>query len=176
MTIRGLVAIALALMSVSVRADAQGVAERDLKAAFLLNFVKFTEWPSLPETSVTVCVVGDAALASALVTTAHAAESGRQVSVATLAADAPFGACRVLFIGESGTPPLPAIFEQAATLRVLTVSDRPRFAESGGAIGLYRDGGRMRFAVNVDAVQRARLRLSSRLLGLATIVRERHAQ
>jgi hypothetical protein len=34
----------------------------------------------------------------------------------------------------------------------------------------------MKFAINVDAVQRARIRLSSRLLGLAKIVRDGHAQ
>jgi hypothetical protein len=43
-------------------------------------------------------------------------------------------------------------------------------------IELFVDGGHMRFAVNVDSVQRAGLHLSSRLLGLARIVRSSHAQ
>jgi hypothetical protein len=33
----------------------------------------------------------------------------------------------------------------------------------------------MRFAINVDAAQRCRLRISSRLLSLAKIVKEDHA-
>jgi hypothetical protein len=62
------------------------------------------------------------------------------------------------------------------TLPVLTVSDRKGFAESGGIIELYVDGGRVRFAINVDAVERSGLRLSSRLLGLAKVIRDPHVQ
>ena len=44
-------------------------------------------------------------------------------------------------------------------------------------IGLFIEDGRMRFAINPDAAQRAGLRLSSRLLSLAKIVKEgRHGQ
>jgi hypothetical protein len=55
---------------------------------------------------------------------------------------------------------------------VLTVSDAARFAETGGMVELFVEGDRMRFAVNVDALQRARVRLSSRMLGLAKIVKD----
>ena len=47
---------------------------------------------------------------------------------------------------------------------------------SFGTDHVFVDGGHMRFAVNVDSVQRAGLHLSSRLLGLAKIVRSAHAQ
>lgn len=52
----------------------------------------------------------------------------------------------------------------------LSVSDATGFARTGGIIEFYVDSGRMRFAINVDAAQRSGLRLSSRLLGLATII------
>ena len=42
----------------------------------------------------------------------------------------------------------------------------------GGVANLFIEGGRMRFAVNVDALQRSKLRLSSRLLSLAKIVKD----
>ena len=54
---------------------------------------------------------------------------------------------------------------------VLTVSDGNGFAAAGGIIELYVDKGRMRFAINLDAVEQSGLNLSSRLLGLARIVR-----
>ncbi len=55
---------------------------------------------------------------------------------------------------------------------MLTVSDATRFADTGGMVELFVEGGRMRFAVNVDALQRARIQLSSRVLALAKIVRD----
>ena len=56
-------------------------------------------------------------------------------------------------------------------LPVLTVSDGKGFSQSGGIIELYIDDGRIRFAINVDAADHAGVHLSSRLLGLAKIVR-----
>ena len=60
---------------------------------------------------------------------------------------------------------------------ILTVGDGEDFARGGGVIGLFIEDGRMRFAINSDAAQRAGLRLSSKLLSLAKIVKEgRHGQ
>ena len=50
------------------------------------------------------------------------------------------------------------------------------FAQAGGMIELYVEGGRMRFAINMDAAERSGLRLSSRLLGLAKVIRTGHVQ
>ena len=55
---------------------------------------------------------------------------------------------------------------------VFTVSDAARFAQTGGMVELFVENGRMRFAVNVDALERAHVRLSSRVLALAKIVRD----
>ena len=70
----------------------------------------------------------------------------------------------------------PAGLDGIKTLPVLTVSDRRGFSEWGGIIEMYIESGRMRFAVNVDAAEHSGLRLSSRLLGLAKVIRNGHAQ
>jgi hypothetical protein len=51
-----------------------------------------------------------------------------------------------------------------------------RVANLTGIIELYVEGGRMRFAINVDAVERSGLCISSRLLGLAKVIRNDHVQ
>jgi hypothetical protein len=61
--------------------------------------------------------------------------------------------------------------EAIRALPVLTVSDGKDFSQAAGIIELYVEGGRMRFAINLDAADRSGLRLSSRLLGLAKIIR-----
>jgi hypothetical protein len=55
---------------------------------------------------------------------------------------------------------------------VFTVSDADKFAQSGGVAQLIVENDRMRFAINRDAAQRARLLLSSKLLTLATLVKD----
>ena len=57
---------------------------------------------------------------------------------------------------------------------VLIIGDSPEFARSGGIIGLENVENRVRFRVNLDAAQRSGLRLSSRILDLATSVHSEH--
>src|ERR1700687_854921 len=68
------------------------------------------------------------------------------------------------------------MLDSVRLLPILTVSDGSGFAQTSGMIELFVEGGHMRFAVNVDSVERSGLHLSSRLLGLAKIVGSAHAQ
>ena len=67
------------------------------------------------------------------------------------------------------------IIDGLRNVPVLTVSVQHRFAQTGGIAGMYVQDGKMRFAINVEAAQRARVHLSSRLLSLATLVKDDHA-
>ena len=145
-----------------------------VKAAFLYNFAKFAEWPTLaPGAPIIVCVVGDDAIATALVHTTrgkniseHPFEIWRPEESAT------WRTCNLLFVAEAERQRSAARLHAIRTLPVLTVSDGRGFSRAGGIIELYVEGGRMRFAINVDAAERSRVRLSSRLLGLAKVVRD----
>jgi hypothetical protein len=66
------------------------------------------------------------------------------------------------------------IVDELKSAPVLTVSDGEVFATNGGIAGLFVEQGKMRFAINVEAAQHARVRISSRLLSLAKIVKDRH--
>ncbi len=148
-----------------------------VKAAFLYNFAKFAEWPALtPHTPIVFCVVGDDHMADVLADTVRGQTIGAHpLTVSRPDSVAGWRACQVLFLGESETNRA----EKALTIKqlpVLTVSDGEGFALSGGMIALYVDSGRIRFAINVDAAEHAGLRLSSRLLGLAKVVRNDDAK
>ena len=55
---------------------------------------------------------------------------------------------------------------------ILTVGDSEEFAREGGIVGFYRQRRRIRFAVNLDAIGRTELKVSSKLLQLASVLRE----
>jgi hypothetical protein len=54
----------------------------------------------------------------------------------------------------------------------LTVGEANGFAQRGGIINLMREENRLRFEVNVTAAAQTRLKISSKLLVLAKIVKE----
>jgi len=149
-----------------------------LKAAFIYNFAKFAEWPALaPGATILVCIVGDDAVATTLLETVrgknisgHAIEVSRRQDIAT------WHACHLLFIADAQRHQSADGLNGISKLPVLTVSDGKGFAQAGGVIELIVDAGRMRFAINVDAVERSGIHISSRLLGLANVVRSSHVQ
>ena len=50
---------------------------------------------------------------------------------------------------------------------VLTVGDVEEFNSLGGMVRLLIENGKMRFAINLQAAEQARLKLSAKLLSLA---------
>jgi len=146
-------------------------------AAFLYNFARFTEWPKLPAGATLVaCVVGSDEVAKALTGIAQGkAIAGHGLSVQRPTDSATWGDCHMLYVGDGFTSRSGAGLAGIRRLPVLTTSDEKGFSRSGGIAEFYLDGAQMRFVINLDAAERAGLRLSSRLLGLATVIRDRDA-
>jgi hypothetical protein len=157
-------------------AQGQNAAAPDLQAAFLLNFIKFVEWPNRPSSqSIVICISGDDRLSLALKDASAVQPADRQIEVIRMTGSRPVRDCHVLFIAAAELRRDRTVLNATKGSPVLTVSDGSGFAEAGGVIGLFAEGGRMKFAVNIDSANDARLRLSSRLLSLAKIVRGEHA-
>ena len=174
---RFLLATAVVVSLASIAASAQGAPEAVLQAAFLYNFAKFTVWPAedAPAGPLRMCVLGTAAVADALDSTVKGRPiDGREVAVVR-AKSGELRQCHLLYAAGLDAKRSQQVIDEVKGAPVLTVSDRDQFAEGGGIASLFVEGGKMRFAINVEAAQRARLRISSRLLGLAKIVKDERA-
>lgn len=147
-------------------------------AAFLYNFARFTEWPHLPGgAAIVACVVGNDEIAEALTGIVRGKNIGGHALTVVRSTDgATWGDCQMLFIAGGQTSRAAGGLAGIRRQPVLTASDAKGFSRSGGIVEFYVDAGRMRFVINLDAVERSGLRLSSRLLGLATVIRDRDAR
>ena len=181
--------VALLLAGASAIGDearhaAPGYTESEIKAAFIINLFAFIDWPQ--GTSVdTLCVTQADATASAIesllkarpelglklknlasvsdvslteVNAASAAESTIQDDEA---------GCDVVFISKQ-TALDPAALP--GTDNVLTISDAPGFARSGGMVELERRTSRVGLVLNHQVMLREGFSVSSRLLSLARVV------
>jgi hypothetical protein len=157
---------------------ADAVPAATLRAAFLFNFARFTEWPGDgPAGPLTLCVVGDPAVADALDHLAGDRQiGGRDVSIARLVSPRAVKTCQLLYLASPDAVAQARMLDEVARLPILTIGEGEQFVHIGGVVGLFLDSGRMRFAINTDAVLRAGLKLSSRLLGLAKVLRDEHVQ
>lgn len=154
----------------------QAGSQVSVTAALLYNFAKFTEWPALsPGAPIAMCVVADAVMADAVATTVSGEQiNGHPLGVSQPQDRAAWERCQLLFISDAEIRRSAKVLGRIRAHPVLTVSDAPAFANDGGIIELYVDSGKMRFAINVNAADRAGVRISSRLLGLAKVVRDNH--
>jgi hypothetical protein len=170
-TLGGFIASVAMLLATGAVWAAQAVTQPALRAAFLYNFVKFTEWTGdVSSGPLTICVVDDTALENALTELVDGSSiNGRPV---LLSRSVRLRACHLVYLGATDREHAASILEELQGASVLTVSDGYEFVRLGGIVGLVVEQGRMRFAINPDAAQRAGLRLSSRLLQLATILKE----
>ncbi len=171
-------AIALLSAAPTPAAVAQPMAASALKAAFMLNFVKFAEWPARkPKAPILLCVSGDEGIADALTrTVVGQTVDGRPVQVSRIASGGVVADCQLLFIAERDPRRLAAILQEASESPVLTVSDVEKSATNGVMIEFFLEKDRLRFAVNIDAMERSQIKLGSRILSLGVIVRTRPVQ
>ena len=153
----------------NLKAAASGdAAEYDVKAAFLLNFIRFVEWPQPPpermDSPFAICILGDDPFGNSLTRVISGETIGGRRLVVRRLRKWP-DACEVLFMSASHS-------SQAATLAlsgstVLTVGEAPGFLRDGGMIKFVVEERRVRFDINREAVERSALKMSSRLFAVA---------
>ena len=141
--------------------------EYQVKAAYLLNFTRFVDWPQGAfgqGSPFTICVAGRNPFGPALEATLEGETAAGRGLTSRVVRDAAAD-CHTLFVprGVAAAPYLRSV--RAAP--VLTVGETEEFLMQGGMIRFVMDNGRIRFEINQDAATRAQLRISSRLLQLA---------
>ncbi|MBI3622058.1 MAG: YfiR family protein [Nitrospirae bacterium] len=152
--------------------------EYAVKAAFIYNFAKFVEWPtpssgqaSEQDGVFVIGILGQDPFGGALdEMVAGKTVRDKKITVKRFSNIEDAMNSHIVFIGHSEKETIARIIKRLDGAPVLTVSDIGRFAELGGMIELVIDQNRVRFAINVAAVEQAGLKPSSQLLKLARIV------
>ena len=147
------------------------LSEIQVESAYILNFIKFAEWPTAYVKSgdrITLCVMGNADLQETLSTV-----NGRKVGAYELQIrpqednSEALSSCHVLYIDQQDERRFIPTLKSLAGKPVLTISDIPNFAERGGNIGLIYRENKVQFEINLASIRIAGLRLSSQMLNLA---------
>ena len=155
--------------------SASGPTEYQLKAAFLFNFVKFTEWPSSAFTNATaplvIGVLGNDPFGGTLDDLVKGETVNRRPIVTKRF---PSGAeafdCHVLFISRSEQDRLPQVLKAMQGRPVLMVSDLDQFGQRGGMINLALSAaGTVKPEINPEAARAAGVPISSKLLNLPSV-------
>lgn len=157
----------------SSTARAQVATTDEVKAAFLVNFAKFVEWPEDPPASALfiIGVLGSDRIADLLREFVRGKAIGsRPLAVRRLSGNEDVAGFHMLFVGQSEKDRLPDLLRRVDGSSILTVSDADGFCDAGGIIALALEDTHVRFDISLEAAERSRLKVSSKLLSLARTV------
>lgn len=191
-------ALILALLVITTVATspvcAETAAEKEyqVKAAFIYNFIKFTDWPQekMRDTNdlINIGVIGNKDFIKAFDPIKEQRIKNRRIVIKYFDG---FGKikdskkkdnslqnsqieaikkCHVLFFCISNSEEIENSEQILKTLEgssVLTVGEMAGFIEAGGVINLFIEGAKVRFEVNMKASDKNKLTISSSLLRLA---------
>jgi hypothetical protein len=151
----------------------ESVTEARAKATFLYYLAVFVDWPqgAVDPGAFQICVAGSTPVFGEL--KANQGELVRDRSLAVREVrdgESPDG-CHVLFIADRTGRRVTSLLGTVQGSSVLTVGEEDRFMERGGMMRIFVERSRMRFELDLARTDRARLRIPSKMLGLAASIR-----
>lgn len=169
----GLLTVALAWALPVHAADAP--LEYRLKAAFLLNFAKLTQWPAArfkdAGDPLKLCVLGSDPFTGALEQTVAGKQiGGRPVTARRGAQAADLLDCHLVYLPAGERTRYAVAMKTLSGHSILTVDEGVQFSRPLGMIRFYLDQERVRFELNPRAVEQAQLKMDPKLSKIARIV------
>jgi hypothetical protein len=168
-------AVALALvLAMPVSIPAQAANEYAVKAAFLFNFTRFVDWPPSSDSGpFCIGIAGADPFGGALDEAVKGRSAGgHAIAIKHFKPGEESAACEIVFISGADAKKMRAALGRLQHAAVLTVGEGAGFCHSGGVIAFQVEDNKVRLEINPEAAQRARLQISSKLLSLATLVRD----
>jgi hypothetical protein len=151
-------------------ARADELPEYRLKAAFVYNFMLFTEWPAATGNTLNLCIHGKDPFGPEIDGLQGKLAAARSIAVHRKAAGESLKNCQVVFMAPSMMGSLPNVLESLKGQPTLTLADSPGAMHKGVALNMGVAQGKVTFEANLQAARGAGLNLSSKLLRLATEV------
>jgi hypothetical protein len=139
----------------------------ELKSAIVLSFLRYSEWPEPAPVGqpLTVGVIGRPSILPVL---RKALEgklvNSRPVRILAIKALLDPGCCQVIYLATGKHAEIQQALTGARSVHALTIGEADRFLEYGGAVNLILVDGHMSFEVNMDALERSGVAISSKLL------------
>ena len=154
-----------------------GLSEYQIKAAYLYYFTTFVAWPaetfSRDGDALVVGILGDDPFGAILDETLRdKTVNNRRLVVRRFGNIREARASHILFISASERDRLASILKVLDGTAVLTVAEIDHYASRGGQIAFRMEDKKVRFDINVAAVERARLKVSAQLMKLGRIVED----
>lgn len=152
--------------------------EYQVKAAFIYNFARFTQWPEdafpSPDSPLILCFIASEPDAEILLALEDKLVRSRRLVVRKLDSDSDssLDGCHIVYLATGEVEIIRRSLALTRGRAVLSIGQSDAFIRQGGVINFFEREQRLRFAVNLDAADEAGLKFSSQMLMSAEIFQE----
>jgi hypothetical protein len=173
-----LTAVAMLVLEVAVFSG-NGIAqsagkEYTLKAAFIYNFTRYMQWDdAAADGDFIIGIIGDSDTQKPLEDIAAKRKVGdRTIKVVRFDAEEVIPVCHIVFIPAKHADRLQPTLAVLKSQPSLIVTEAPESAQKGAAINFVTIAGKVKFEMNITALERADITVSSKLKNIAILVDE----
>lgn len=157
----------LAPQSIAI-ADSQ--IEYRVKAAFIYNFIAFTQWPDNSDRTINFCVYGENYFGDEINKLQSKPVNNHHIRVEHIYNPEELKDCQAIFFSKSVKNNLSSILKNLQNKPILTLADNPDAISQNVIINMDVVNEKIVFEINLGAARRSGLDLSSKLLQLAAKV------
>jgi hypothetical protein len=143
--------------------------EYQIKAAMMINFIQFVEWPDDPELLV-LGIIGADNFGDTLNHIQGRIVNGKLLTLRRFNSTQDLNQCQVVFVPESESHRIHEILTSLNGAPVLTIGETDNFTQLGGIIGFYIDENHVRFEINKTAAMHSKLKISAKLMEIARVI------
>lgn len=167
----------LVACSGTFQARAVEALEHEIKATFLYNFAKFTDWTEVKADTgkvLTICILGEDSFKANLESLIRGKTiKSRPVEVRQLKSLEPIQECRVLFVSGAENKNFLKNRKSLPAQNLLTVGEDSDFIAGGGQIQFFLEEDKVKFEIDLPAVEKSGMKIDARVLNIAKIRREK---
>ncbi len=154
-------------------AQANNLLEYKVKAAFIYNFIAFTQWPEgVANHTINLCIYGEDPFGKEIDKLQEKSVGARSIKVLRMQDAGQLKQCQVIFFSRSASDSPSDILSGLASAPILTLADNPNVMSQGIAINMNLVNDKIVFEINLGIARKNGLDISSKLLQLATKVHQ----
>lgn len=155
----------------TARADTAAL-EYQVKAAFIYNFIAFTQWPSHTDPVMNLCLYGEDYFGHEIDKLQNKAVGTQSIRVSRINNPEQLDQCQAIFFTKSVNDNLTELMRHLTGKPILTLADSPSAVSKGIAINMSLVNEKVVFEINLGIARKTGLDISSKLLQLATKVHQ----
>ncbi len=139
------------------------------QALYIYNFTKYIEWPNASEQLV-IGAIGSGTIHRELEKMVST-KGGGKLKFIKLSSYDNLDQCNIIFLTKEQDRNLKLVLEKTKGKSVLIISETESSASRGAGISFFLDKEKLKFAINKNALEQRKMKVSSSLLSLAKIVK-----